>query len=86
MRSEDVKTLQDILYQDNLTRLQEKSNGKEVLNLRETALILGFKDTRTVKKLYPFENGYISLATLARCMTPGIKENLGESRGILALK
>ena len=76
MRGEDVKTLQDILYQDNLTRLQEKSNGKEVLNLRETALILGFKDTRTVKKLYPFENGYISLATLARCMTPGTKETL----------
>ena len=79
MHSEDVKTLQDVLYQDNLTRLQEKSNGKEVLNLRETALILGFKDTRTVKKLYPFENGYISLATLARCMTPGIKENLGRT-------
>lgn len=76
MHSKDVETLQNILYQDNLARLQEKSNGKEVLNLRETALILGFKDARTVKKLYPFENGYISLATLARCMTPGTKEKL----------
>ena len=61
---------QDILYQDNLKRLWEKSNGKEILNMRETAQLLGIKDTRTVKRLYPFTNGYISLATLARCMTP----------------
>ena len=59
-----------MLYQDNLNRLHEKSHGKEVLNLRETAAILGFKDIRTVKKLYPFTGGYISLATLARCLTP----------------
>jgi len=77
LRCEDVELLRDVLYQDNLERLKEKSNGKELLNLRETALILGFRDTRTVKKLYPFENGYISLATLARCMTPGIKESFG---------
>ena len=77
MLCENVEALQNMLYQDNLARLKEKSNGKEVLNLRETAIILGFKDIRTVKKLYPFENGYISLATLARCMTPGIKEKFG---------
>lgn len=77
MLCKDVKAVQDTLYQDNLARLEEKANGKEILNLRETAIILGFKDTRTVKKLYPFENGYISLATLARCMTPGIKESFG---------
>jgi len=58
------------LYQDNLNRLSEKAGGKEVLNLRETATILGFRDTRTVKKLYPFVDGYISIATLARCLTP----------------
>ena len=74
MLCEDLEVFQNIFYQDNLARLQEKSNGKELLNLRETAVVLGFKDTRTVKKRYPFENGYISLATLARCMTPGLKE------------
>lgn len=58
------------LYHDNLERLLEKSYGKEILNLRETAEILGFRDTRTVKKRYPFVDGYISLATLARCLTP----------------
>ena len=62
--------LKDKLYRDNLERLLEKSNGKEILNLRETAEILGFRDTRTVKKRYPFVGGYISLATLARCLTP----------------
>ena len=41
-----------------------------MLNLRETANILGFKDTRTVKKMFPFVDGYITLPTLARCLTP----------------
>ena len=32
---------EDRIYRDNLTRLQEKADGKELLNLRETAKILG---------------------------------------------
>lgn len=71
----------DQLYHDNLKRLLEKSGGKEVLNLRETADILGFRDTRTVKKLFPFLDGYISLATLARCLTPEYSE-LREKKNI----
>ena len=63
--------LEERLYRDNLNTLREKANGKELLNLRETADILGFKDTRTVKKRFPFKDGYISLTNLARCMTPG---------------
>ena len=63
--------LEERLYQDNLDMLREKANGKELLNLRETADILGFKDTRTVKRRFPFKDGYISLTNLARCMTPG---------------
>lgn len=66
--------LQDIVYQDNLNRLKEKANGRELLNLKETTRILGFKDTRTVKKMFPFIDGYISLATLARCMTPEFRK------------
>ncbi len=75
--------MQDIFYLDNLRMLEEKAPGKEVLNLKETAAILGFKDVRTVKKLYPFVNGYISLPTLARCLTPG--EELKESSVALEL-
>lgn len=63
--------LEERLYQDNLDMLREKAKGKELLNLRETAAILGFKDTRTVKKRFPFKDGYISLTNLARCLTPG---------------
>ena len=62
--------LEEIMYRDNLQMLREKADGKEMLNLRETANILGFKDTRTVKKMFPFVEGYITLATLARCLTP----------------
>ena len=62
--------LEEIMYRDNLQMLREKADGKEMLNLRETANILGFKDTRTVKKMFPFVDGYITLATLARCLTP----------------
>lgn len=64
--------LEERLYQDNLDMLREKAKGKELLNLRETAAILGFKDTRTVKKRFPFKDGYISLTNLARCLTPGV--------------
>jgi len=53
------------LFQDNIEQLRKKAEGKEFLNLRETANILGFKDTRTVKKKFPFVDGYISIATLA---------------------
>ena len=67
--------LEEIMYRDNLRMLREKADGKEMLNLRETANILGFKDTRTVKKMFPFVDGYITLPTLARCLTPRNAEN-----------
>lgn len=60
----------EMIYRDTLAFLREKSGGKEILNLRETADILGFKDVRTVKKKFPFVDGYITLVTLARCLTP----------------
>ena len=70
----EATDFREILYHDNLNRFWEKTNGKELLNLRETALLLGFKDTRTVKKMFPFVNGYITISTLARCVTPGFEK------------
>ena len=64
-----------LLYRDNLERFREKTNGKELLNLRETAALLGLKDPRTVKKMFPFVNGYITIATLARCVTMAVAQN-----------
>jgi len=63
------------LFQDNIEQLRKRSDGKELLNMREAANVLGFKDTRTVKKKFPFVNGYISIATLARCITPDIVQD-----------
>nr|DAH31795.1 MAG TPA: hypothetical protein [Caudoviricetes sp.] len=31
----------------------------------------GFGDPRTVRRHFPMENGYISAATLARCLSQG---------------
>lgn len=70
----EATDFKEILYHDNLNRFREKANGKELLNLRETAILLGLKDTRTVKKMFPFVNGYITLSTLARCVTPGFEK------------
>ena len=67
----EATDFREILYHDNLNRFREKTNGKELLNLRETADLLGLKDIRTVKKMFPFVNGYITISTLARCVTPG---------------
>lgn len=71
--STDVSYFRETLYQCNLKALQEKANGKELLNLRETATLLGFKDTRAVKKMFPFINGYISVPTLALYVTPDVE-------------
>ena len=64
--------LQETLYQDNLERICEKTHGKECLNMNEVAEILGCRDIRTVKKRFPFTDGYITVATLARLLTPEI--------------
>ena len=66
---------QEQLFQDNVEQLRKRSGGKELLNLRETAEVLGFKDARTVKKMFPFVGRYISIATLARCITPDILQD-----------
>ena len=60
--------MQQSAYLENLKWLTERSNGKLLLNFRETAKLLDLKDSRAVKEKFPFVNGYISLATLARCM------------------
>lgn len=56
-------------YEDNLLRLKEFFPTSEVLSVKEVSRFAG-KDVRTVKKIYPLANGYISIATLARAMSP----------------
>ena len=75
----EATDFREILYHDNLNRFREKTNGKELLNFRETAILLGLKDTRTVKKMFPFVNGYITLSTLARSFCTFISSSSSES-------
>lgn len=56
-------------YRDNLEQILLFTGGKHLLNLQEVCKFTGIIDRRTVKKRYPFSDGYISAATLARCMT-----------------
>lgn len=48
-------------------RLKEFFPNKELLNVCDVARFAGL-DPRTVKKRYPFTNGYITVATLARAL------------------
>lgn len=54
-------------YLDNLIRLQEKFPDRELLRIGEVCAFCGITN-RTAKKMFPFKNNYISLATLARCL------------------
>ena len=55
-------------YRDNLEQVLEYSKGRQMLNIKETMEFTGIKSYATVGKMFPFFNGYISAATLARCM------------------
>lgn len=55
-------------YQDNLRLILEFSNGRQMLNGKEVLEFTGLKSYTTLRRLFPFYDGYISAATLARCM------------------
>ncbi|MET0017160.1 antA/AntB antirepressor family protein [Oscillibacter sp.] len=55
-------------YRDNLEQVLRFSKGRQMLNIKETMEFTGIKSYATVGKLFPFVGGYISAATLARCM------------------
>ena len=55
-------------YQDNLAQVLDFSNGRQMLRINEVMDFTGIKSYATVGKMFPFYNGYISVATLARCM------------------
>nr|DAQ30147.1 MAG TPA: DNR protein [Caudoviricetes sp.] len=56
-------------YADNLAMIAECFPGKRVLNKKEVIQFTGLS-RETVNKIYPFnEFNYISVATLARCLS-----------------
>lgn len=56
-------------YRENLEQILTFSNGKSLLTLKDVRELTGIKDNRTLKKRYPFSEGYISATDLARAMT-----------------
>ena len=61
-------------YRDNLEQILEFSGGRNLLSITEVGRFTGLVDQRAIKRRYPFINGKISAATLARCMCGGGKQ------------
>lgn len=58
-------------YRENLADILEFSGGKRLLSIKEVKAYTGFVDERSLKRRYPFQQGYISAATLASCLAGG---------------
>lgn len=58
-------------YRINLEQVLAFSEGRQLLTAADVGRFTGLKDTRTIKRHFPFTNGRISAATLARCMSGG---------------
>ena len=61
-------------YRENLEQILQFTGGKSLLNVAEVGRFTGLVDQRTIKRRYPFVDGRISAATLARCMCGGGKQ------------
>ena len=61
-------------YRENLAQILEFSGGRNLLSITEVGRFTGLVDQRAIKRRYPFINGKISAATLARCMCGGGKK------------
>ena len=61
-------------YRENLADILEFTGGKRLLSVKEVKVYTGFADERSLKRRYPFQNGYISAATLASCLSGGTTE------------
>ena len=55
-------------YRDNLERITKRFPGKEMLTVKDVSVFCGL-NVRTAKKLFEFNNNYISVAKLAREMS-----------------
>ena len=67
-------TIEHPAYRDNLEQILKFSEGRNPLGVSEVGRFTGLVDRRTITRRYPFVNGKISAATLARCMCGGGKQ------------
>lgn len=55
-------------FREQLECILNFSNGRNLLSLKDVRQFTGLKDNRTLKKRFPFKDGYISACELARAM------------------
>ena len=55
-------------YRNNLEQVLLFSNGRQMLTIADVKQFTGIRHYQTLHKRFPFVNGYISAATLARCL------------------
>lgn len=58
-------------YYANLEQVLSFSNGRQMLTIGEVMKFTGVKHYSTIHKMFPFINGHISAATLARRLCGG---------------
>lgn len=58
-------------YRANLEQVLAFSDGRQMLTIGDVKQFTGIRHYQTLHKRFPFVNGYISAATLARCMCGG---------------
>lgn len=58
-------------YRDNLEQILKFTGGRNLLTIGDVKRFCGVADGRTVRRRYPIIQGYISAATLARCLSGG---------------
>lgn len=65
--------MEHIDYRNNLEQVLSFSDGRQMLTINEVRHFTGIQHSQTLHKRFPFIDGYISAATLARCMCGGKK-------------
>ena len=61
-------------YRETLEQILKFSEGRNLLGVSEVGRFTGLVARRTITRRYPFVNGKISAATLARCLCGSIKK------------
>lgn len=60
-------------FRINLEQVLDFSQGRQMLSIKDVKDFTGIRHYQTLHKRFPFIDGYISAATLARCMCGGLK-------------
>lgn len=58
-------------YRDNLEAILAFTGGKQLLSIKQVGEFTDPRKYETLHKRFPFQQGYISAPTLARCLAKG---------------